>query len=91
MESTKTSRGFLVAVLLVAVCALTALNIYQDHVIKSQRYELRWLMTHSVIRPETIAADLARNSQGKGPQTPPASVAQLPPAAKPAAPPAAKP
>jgi cytoskeletal protein RodZ len=86
MESTRTSRGFVVAVLLVAVVALTALNVFQDHVINVQRYELRWLLTHSTIRPDTIRSDAAASAQNKNQQTPTTSVAQIPPATKPASP-----
>lgn len=87
----------MVAILLLVVTGLTALDIYQDRVIAKQQFELHWLLTHSVIRPDLVAADAAKNAQGadqgKGLQAPPASVAQLPPAAKPASParPVAKP
>ncbi len=89
MQSTKTSKGILLASLLVFVVGLTSINIYQDRVIQKQRFELRWLMAHSTIRPETIVADLAR--EGKLPQksgavqTPAANVAPAPSSAPPAA------
>jgi hypothetical protein len=97
MQSTRTSRGVLIAILALAVTGLTALNIYQDHIIAKQRYELGWLMTHSTIRMDLIAADLAKNghpaAQVKGPNGTPAIEAQVPSTAKPAtvAAPAAKP
>jgi len=86
MESTRTSRGFVVALLSVVVLALAALNVYQDHVINRQRYELRWLMTHSTIRPDAPTANVPASAQNKNQQAPPTSVAQLPPANKPASP-----
>jgi hypothetical protein len=86
MESTKQSRGFVVAALLAAVVALAALNVYQDHIINRQRYELRWLLTHSTIRPDAVRSDAAASAQNKNQQAPPTSVAQIPPATKPAAP-----
>jgi hypothetical protein len=91
MESTKTSRGFLVAILVVVVVGLTALDIYQDHVIAHQRYELNWLKTHSIISLDAIAADVraAQNAKGaangQAPKTPPPSVAAVPQSTKPAA------
>ncbi|HKM90278.1 MAG TPA: hypothetical protein VJX29_06665 [Candidatus Acidoferrales bacterium] len=90
MQSTKTSKGILLALLLVFVVGLTSVNIYQDRVIQKQRFELQWLVTHATIRPETIVADLAK--EGKLPkksgavQAPAANVV---PAASPA-PPAAQ-
>jgi len=92
MESTKTSRGFLVAILLVVVVGLTALDIYQDHVIKFQRDQLRWLMTHSIIRPDVVATDPAKAAPAAVPGTvkndaakaPAANVALVPQSAKPA-------
>jgi len=98
MESTKTSRGFLVAILVVAVVGLTALDVYQDRVIAQQRYELNWLKTHSVINLDAIAADIraakaAQNpAKNDAPKPPAADVAVVPQSSKPAAPaPAAKP
>ena len=97
MESTKKSRGLVVVVLVLVVTGLTALNVYQDHIIAKQRYELSWLMTHSTIRPDLIAADIAKSgkaaAQAKSPQTATTSVAEVPPSSKPAAPahPVAKP
>ena len=100
MESTKTSRGFLIAILLLVVAGLTALDIYQDHVINKQRYELRWLMTHSIIRPDAAAVDPAKAApaatQGAAKNDPAkvsaADVAVVPQSTKPAAGPrAAKP
>ena len=76
---------------------LTSIDIYQDHVIQKQRFELQWLVAHATIRPEMIVADLkkagklpAKSAAGQ-PQAatvapasssvPPA--AQVPPAVKP--------
>jgi len=88
MESTKSSRGLVIAILLLAVLALTAQNIWQDHLIQRQRYELRWLLTHSTIRPDVPAA--AKSAPGapaaNHAQAPGASVAEVPPSSKPAAP-----
>lgn len=86
-------------ILLVVVAGLTALDIYQAKVIEQQKYELRWLMTHSIIRPDAIAADAqkaAPANQGAtkngAAKAPAANVAVVPQSAKPAAPaPAAKP
>jgi hypothetical protein len=60
MVSTKTSKAILLVSLLVFGVTLTSINIYQDRLIQKQRFELQWLMAHSTIRPETIAADLAK-------------------------------
>lgn len=90
MESTKTSRGFLVAILVGTVVVMTALDIYQDRVIAQQRFELRWLMTHSVIRPDVPMDAVAKATIGSAAadaaKAAPASVAVVPPSAKPAAP-----
>jgi len=99
MESTKTSRGALVAILVVTVAGLVALDIYQDRIIERQRNELRWLMTHSIIRPDAVAADAAKSAPSQqgaakndSPKTPAADVAVVPPSSRPAAPaPASKP
>jgi hypothetical protein len=99
MESTKSSRGFLLAVLLVAVVGLTALDIYQDLIIRRQRDDLRWLMTHSVIRLDAPVPDASKPAPAAQPapkndsaKASPANVALIPPSAKPAAPaPASKP
>ena len=99
MESTKSSRGFLVAILFVALLGVTALDIYQDKVIAKQRYELNWLKTHSIISLDAIAADVraeqaAKAAQGgaknNAPRPPAADVAVVPQTSKPApaAPPA---
>jgi len=95
MESTKTSRGLLVAILLVTVVALTALDIFQDRVIERQRVELRWLITHTVIRPDVPVDAAAKSAVGaaaadaaKGSAS---SVAVAAQSAKPAAPATAKP
>ncbi len=64
MENAKKQFNFLIVFLLLAVVAIAAIDIYQDRVIEKQRYELRWLLAHSTIRPETIAADLAKTAQG---------------------------
>jgi len=69
---------FIVTFLLVTVLALTGMNMYQEHVIQKQRFELRWLLAHSVIRPETIAADLQREKQQQSGKP---EVAQTDPAA----------
>jgi hypothetical protein len=97
MESTKTSRSVVVAVLVLLVSGLTALNIYQDHVIAKQRFELHWLLTHSTIRPDILAAEAAKkapaaSTPNRG-NAPAASVAEVSPSSKPAAParPVAKP
>ena len=95
MESTKTSRGFLVAILLVTVVGLTALDIYQDHVIRRQQFELRWLMTHTVFKAElpVPASDGSKSAvPAAADKAPAASVAVVPQSSKPAAPaPSAKP
>ncbi|HUJ41948.1 MAG TPA: hypothetical protein VLW54_15505 [Candidatus Acidoferrales bacterium] len=87
MQSTKSSRGFLLALLMVVVLGLTALNIYQDQIIHRQQYELRWLLTHSTIRPDVPAPAAAKNVPGapaaSHAQTPAPSVAEVPPASKP--------
>ncbi len=89
MESTKTSRGFLVAILLVVVVGLTALDIYQDRVIQKQRYELRWLVTHATIHVDANSADAAKTAPSASPsnaaKAPAADVAVLPQSSKPAA------
>jgi hypothetical protein len=64
MESTKKSHLFLIVFLLLTVVGITAIDIYQDRVIEKQRYELKWLLAHSTIRPETILADVAKGGQG---------------------------
>ncbi len=97
MESTKNSKGVVIAILVLVVMGLTALDVYQDRIIAKQRFEMTWLLTHATIRPDLIAADVAKNAQGAAmvnrAQAPAASVAQVPPTTKPAAParPAAKP
>jgi hypothetical protein len=89
MESTKTSKGILIAALLVFGVGLTSIDIYQDHVIQKQRFELQWLVAHATIRPETIVADLEK--AGKLPvksgaaQAPAATVASAHTSAPPAA------
>jgi len=82
---------FIVTFLFVAVLALTGMNMYQQHVIQKQRFELRWLLAHSVIRPETIAADLEKEKQQQSgkpevAQSDPAASSSAPSAAAPAAP-----
>ena len=80
----------MLVLLLVFAVGLTSVNIYQDHVIQKQRFELQWLVAHATIRPETIVADLA-----KAGKLPPksgavqASAANVSPAAT-SAPPAAQ-
>jgi len=90
MQSTKSSRSFVIAILVVVVLALTAQNIWQDHLIQVQRYELRWLLTHSTIRPDAPASAAAHTAPGAPPaahaQAPAASVADVPQSSKPAAP-----
>jgi len=90
MESTKSSRGLVIAILIVVVLALTAQNVWQDRVIQQQRYELRWLLTHSTIRPDVPAPAAAKSAPGapaaNHAQAPGASVAEVPPSSKPAAP-----
>lgn len=90
MESTKTSRGFLVAILCVVVVGLTALDIYQDHVIRVQRDDLRWLLTHAIIRMDANPADAAKPAPSASPsnsaKAPAAAVAVVPQSTKPAAP-----
>jgi hypothetical protein len=54
-ESAKKPNTFIVALLLVAVLGLSALNIYQDHVIASQRVELHWMMEHGTFRYDAAA------------------------------------
>ena len=82
MESTQKSRAFLIVFLIAAVAGLTALDMYQDRVIEKQKYELRWLMTHAVIKTElpvpandapAKTAPAAPNSQPK-----PAAAAGMP-------------
>jgi len=63
MESTKASKGILIALLLVFGVGLTSIDIYQDHVIQKQRFELQWLVAHATIRPETILADLKKDGK----------------------------
>ncbi|HXZ18775.1 MAG TPA: hypothetical protein VEG63_02440 [Candidatus Acidoferrales bacterium] len=90
MESTKTSRGFLVAILCVVVVGLTALDIYQDRVIERQRFELRWLLTHAIIRADAAPADAAKPAPSASPsnaaKVPAADVAVVPQSSEPAAP-----
>ena len=80
----------MLTVLLVVVGVLTALDIYQNRIIQTQRFELGWLLTHSTIRPDTILADLQKKTQGApasdAVKAPPANVAAVPPVAKPATP-----
>jgi len=91
MENAKKPNYFLVVFLLLTVLGITAINIYQDRVIEKQRYELRWLLTHSTIRPDVDVALAAKNvadakaSAATG-QTQAANVASAPssvPSAKP--------
>jgi hypothetical protein len=97
MENTKRSNNFLIVFLLLTVVGTTAIDIYQDRVIEKQRYELKWILAHSKIVPETIVADLAKAPQGppksNGVQTQAANVAAIPSPAQAAVqpPPAAKP
>jgi hypothetical protein len=67
VETSKKPSVFLAVVLGLAVLALTALDIYQDKVIRQQQFELRWLVTHSTIRPETILADIQNQKQSARP------------------------
>ena len=80
----------MLAILMLVVVGMTALNIYQDHVIHRQQYELRWLLTHSVIRPDVPASAAANNVpgavQGSQSKAPTATVAAVPPSSKPSAP-----
>lgn len=91
MESTKTSKGILIASLLVFGVGLTSIDLYQDHVIQKQRYELQWLVAHATIRPETIVADLKKegkipaNAALSSPSKSQAPAASSTPADKPAA------
>jgi uncharacterized membrane protein len=97
MENEKKPNHFLIVFLLLTIVGITAIDIYQDRVIEKQRYELKWLLAHSQIIPETILADAAKAAQGKpssnGVQTQAANVAPVPSPAPAAVqpPPAAKP
>ena len=62
----KKPNAFLVVFLLLTIVALVAIDMYQDRVIQRQRYELRWLMTHSIIRPDAPASGI--NSQKPAPK-----------------------
>lgn len=72
------------------------MDIYQDHVIQRQRYEMRWLLAHATIHLDANPADVAKPAPSASPsnatKAPAADVAVLPQSSKPAAPaPAAKP
>jgi hypothetical protein len=71
---------FVLVFLFAAILALTAMNIYQDHVIRSQSFEIRWMMQHG-----TFHIDPSEAAAGKVPKLP---LKQEP---SPAAPGAAKP
>jgi len=89
MENAKKPNYFLVVFLLLTVLGITAINIYQDRVIEKQRYELRWLLTHSTIRPDVdaaLAAKVVASAKASTGQTQAANVAAVPssaPLAKP--------
>jgi len=89
-------NAFLTVFLLLTIVGLVAIDIYQDRVIQKQRYELRWLITHSIIRPDTIAADdqpqqPAAQPGGAPPSSANVAPAPVPPKAPQSAPQAAKP
>ena len=83
----------LIAFLLAVIVGLTALNMYQDKVIEKQRYELQWLLTHSIIKmdgppaqngAQTPAPAGMKQDQKQAPEPAPVAAAVAPnPATKP--------
>ena len=75
-EKPKSNIAMLVFLFL-AFLALTAMNIYQDHVIRQQRFEVRWMLEHGTFR-----IDPAEAAAGNVPKLP---LKQTPQAQNPAA------